>query len=166
METRTVTCAAAPSPEQTEALKEVMQAYNAACNFVSAVAWEQRLFGRISLQRATYREVRGKFGLPAQLAIHVIRKVADAYRVSKAVQADFRPLGSVTYDSRALRLLGASNVSCSTLAGRITVKLNIGGYQRDRLAGAALGETDLVYTPEKNRFSFVFSVKTRKVIHD
>src|SRR5207244_1294731 len=46
------------------------------------------------------------------------------------------------------------------LAGRITVKLNIGGYQRERLANAALGEKKLTYTPEKNRFSFVFTVKT------
>src|SRR2546421_3247057 len=34
MEPRAVTCAAAPTPEQAEALKEVMQAFNAACNFV------------------------------------------------------------------------------------------------------------------------------------
>jgi putative transposase len=163
METRTVTCAAAPTPEQAEALKEVMRAYNTACNFVSAIAWERRVFGRVTLQRLTYREVRERFGLPAQLTIHAVRKVADAYKVSKATQAAFRPLGSITYDSRVLRLLGVSNVSCATLTGRITVKLNIGGYQRDRLAGAVLGETELTYTPEKRRFCFVFSVKTEPV---
>src|SRR5438105_1169692 len=100
METRSVICATAPSPEQAEALKGVMRAYNAACNHVSAIAWEHRVFGRVTLQRLTYREVREQFGLPAQLAIHAIRKVADAYRVSKAAPADFRPLGSITYDSR------------------------------------------------------------------
>jgi putative transposase len=159
MEARTVTCAAAPTPEQSEALKDVMRAYNAACNHVSALAWDRRIFGRVTLQRLAYREVRERFGLPAQLAIHAIRKVADAYRVSKTVQAHFRPLGSITYDRRVLRLLGVSKVSCATLSGRITVKLSIGGYQRDRLAGATLGESKLTYAPEKNRFSFVFSVK-------
>ena len=160
METRSVTCAAAPTPEQAEALKTVMQAYNAACNFVSDLAWERRCFNQIALHHLTYRDIRERFGLPSQLAVRAIAKVADAYKVSKATKAQFRPLGSITYDSRVLRLLGVSNVSCSTLQGRITVKLNIGGYQRNRLAGASLGETKLTYTPEKHRFSFVFTVKT------
>jgi putative transposase len=137
-----------------------MQAYNAACNFVSALAWEKRCFNQIALHHMTYRDIRAQFGLPSQLAVRAIAKVADAYKTSKATKAEFRPLGAITYDSRILRLIGVSNVSCSTLAGRITVKLNIGGYQRDRLAGAALGEIDLLYLPEKKRFCFVFTVKT------
>ncbi|MGH9206994.1 MAG: RNA-guided endonuclease InsQ/TnpB family protein [Acidimicrobiales bacterium] len=161
METRTVTCAAAPTPEQAEALKEVIQAFNAACNFVSALAWEKHCFNQIALHHFTYRDIRERFGLPSQLAVRAIAKVADAYKTNKAVRAEFRPLGAITYDSRVLRLLGVSNVSCSTLAGRITVKIFLGGYQRDRLAGAALGETKLVYAPEKDRFAFVFTVKTQ-----
>jgi putative transposase len=160
MECRTVTCSAAPTPEQAEALKAIMQAYNAACNFVAALAWEKHVFNQIALHHMTYRDIRQEFGLPSQLAVRAIAKVAAAYKVSKETQAQFRPLGAITYDSRVLRLLGVSNVSCATLTGRITVKLNIGGYQRDRLAGAILGETDLTYTPEKQRFCFVFSVKT------
>jgi putative transposase len=159
MEVRTVTCAAAPAPEQAEALKEVMQAFNAACNFVSALAWEQQVFNQIALHHLTYRTIRERFGLPSQLAVRAIAKVADAYKTTKEVRAEFRPLGAITYDSRVLRLLGVSNVSCSTLRGRITVPLKIGGYQRKRLAGATLGETKLLYTPEKDHFSFVFSVK-------
>lgn len=159
METRSITCATAPTPEQAEALKAIMQAYNAACNFVSALAWEKRCFNQIALHHLTYRDIRAQFGLPSQLAVRAIAKVSDAYKVSKTTQAEFRPLGAITYDSRVLRLIGVSNVSCATLAGRITVKLNIGGYQRDRLTGATLGETDLVYLPEKKRFCFVFTVK-------
>jgi IS605 OrfB family transposase len=159
METRTVTCAAAPTPEQAAALKAVMGAFNAACNFVSALAWEKHVFNQIALHHMTYRDIRAQFGLPSQLAVRAIAKVSDAYKTSKSTKAEFRPLGAITYDSRVLRLLGVSNVSCATLSGRITVKLNIGGYQRDRLAGAALGETDLLYRPEKKRFCFAFTVK-------
>jgi predicted transposase len=65
MEVRTVTCAAAPTPEQAAALKEVMRAYNAACNFVSALAWEKRIFNQIALHHLTYgehpRPVRASF---------------------------------------------------------------------------------------------------------
>jgi putative transposase len=159
MECRTVTCATAPTPQQAEALQALMQAYNAACNFVSALAWEKTCFNQIALHHMTYRDIRQKLGLPSQLAVRAIAKVAAAYKVSKETQAQFRPLGAITYDSRVLRLIGLSKVSCATLTGRITVKLSIGGYQRDRLTGAALGETDLVYRPEKQRFCFVFTVK-------
>jgi predicted transposase len=152
MNVRTVTCAAAPTPEQAEALLAVMRAYNAACNLVSALAWEKRIFNQIALHHLTYRHLRARFGLPSQLAVRAIAKVAHAYKTSKAKQVEFRELGAITYDSRVLRLLGLSNVSCATLAGRITVPLKIGGYQRNRLAGATLGETDLVYSPEKRRF--------------
>jgi predicted transposase len=152
MNVRTVTCAAAPTPEQAEALLAVMRAYNAACNLVSALAWEKRIFNQIALHHLTYRHLRARFGLPSQLAVRAIAKVAHAYKTSKAKQVEFRELGAITYDSRVLRLLGLSHVSCATLAGRITVPLNIGGYQRNRLAGATLGETNLVYSPEKRRF--------------
>src|SRR5205807_8442294 len=128
METRTVTCAAAITPEQAEALRDVIRAFNAACNFVSALAWEKHVSNQIALHHLTYRDIRAQFHLPSQLAVRAIAKVADAYKASKAIKAVFRPLGAITYDRRVLRLLGVSNVSCSTLAGRITVKRNIGGY--------------------------------------
>lgn len=137
MNVRTVTCAAAPSPEQAEALKNVMLAYNAACNFVSSLAWEKRIFNQIALHHLAYREIRSQFELPAQLAVRAIAKVADAYKVSKATQAEFRPLGAITYDRRVLRLLGLSNVSCATLAGRITVPLNIGATSGNVLLARA-----------------------------
>jgi putative transposase len=159
MNARTVSCIAAPTLAQAEALKEVMRAVNAACAHIATVAWERRVFGRVTLQRLVYREVREQFGLPAQLAIHAVRKVADAYRVNKQRPAKFRPLGAITYDSRVLRLLNLSTVSCCALAGRITMPLKIGGHQRNRLAGAVLGETELIYEPDKQRFSFLFSVK-------
>jgi putative transposase len=160
MEVRTVTCDIAPTPEQAEALKETMHAFNAACNLVSSLAWEQRVFNQIALHHCAYRLIRERFGLPAQLAVRVIAKVADAYKANRSARAEFRAQGAITYDGRVLRLLGVSNVYCSTLRGRITLPLSIGGYQRQRLTGAALGETKLVYSPEKKRFRFVFTVKT------
>ena len=160
MEARTVTCVATPTPEQADLLRETMLAFNAACGYVSKVAWKEGVFRQFDLHRLTYRDVRERFGLPAQLTVRAIAKVVDAYRVSKRKQAEFRPLGAITYDCRVLRLLNLSTVSLTTLRGRIKVSLNIGGYQRDRLKGASLGETDLLYSPEKDRWSFAFSVKS------
>lgn len=96
METRSVTCDTATTPEQAEALKEVMRAFNAACNFVSALAWEKRCFNQIALHHMTYRDIRDKFSLPSQLAVRAIAKVAVAYKTSKATKAEFRPLGAIT----------------------------------------------------------------------
>jgi putative transposase len=161
MQTRTVTCTAAPTPEQAEALKETMFAFNAACNYISGVAFSERVFHRRALQRLVYYEVRARFRLPAQLAVRAIAKVADAYKVSKAVQAQFRPLGAVVYDGRVLRLVSLSSVSLTTLHGRIQVVLNIGSYQRNRLTGATLGETDLLFSSENDRFALAFAVKSK-----
>jgi putative transposase len=160
METRTVTCVAAPTPEQAEALKDTMLAFNAACDYISRAAWEQRVFGQVSLHRLVYREVRARFGLPAQLAVRAIGKVVDAYKSGTKVKAEFRPLGAVVYDCRVLRLLNRSTVSLTTLQGRIKVSLKVGGYQRERLKNATQGETDLLFTPERNRWWFAFSVKS------
>src|SRR5207249_2390989 len=86
-------CAVAPTPEQAATLKAVMQAFNAACNCVSALAWEKQIFNPIALHHLTYRDLRERFGLPAQLAVRAIAKVADAYKATLAVRAEFRPLG-------------------------------------------------------------------------
>src|SRR5262245_50885238 len=138
MEKRTTICAAILMPEQAQALRDTMLAFNAACNYISEVAWKKHIFGKRPLQRLVYYEVRARYKLPAQLAIRAIAKVADAYRVSKKTRAKFRLLGAMSYDCRVLRLVNLSSVSMATLSGRIRVSLSVGGYQRSRLSGAIL----------------------------
>src|SRR5262249_31012655 len=120
----------------------------------------ERVFGQVALHRRVYYVVRAEFKLPAQLAARAIAKVVDAYKAGKAKQVEFRATGAVIYDSRVLRLVNLSTVSLTTLRGRITVGLAVGDYQRRRLSGAVLGETELLFTPEKNSFSLAFSVKS------
>lgn len=149
-----------PTTAQAEALKATMEAFNAACDFVSSVAWVEREFNNYRLRKLTYRTVRERFGLPAQLAQQAIAKVAAAYKVSRQTRAEFRPHGAVTFDCRVLRLIGVSAVSMTLLSGRGKIALSVGGYQAERLKGAVLGETDLTYQPEKGRFRLHFSVKS------
>jgi putative transposase len=136
-----------------------MEAFNAACSYASAVAWESGTFRHYDLRKLCYYEVRARFGLTAQLAQHAIKKVADAYRVSKAKRAEFHPLGGVTYDARVMRLLGISSVSMAVLHGREKIRLSVGGYHADRLRDAQVGEADLTYLPDKNRFRLHLSLK-------
>ena len=64
------------TPTQAELLRTTAQAYRDALNYTSQVAYEQ---GKISnaarLQPLVFRELRGRFGLSAQLACHVPRQV-------------------------------------------------------------------------------------------
>ncbi|MCG8350194.1 MAG: transposase [Chloroflexales bacterium] len=69
-----------PTPEQVGALQLTLQAANVACNPISAVAWETRMFGTFPLQKQLYQDVRDTFNLGAQLAIRCIAKVANAYK--------------------------------------------------------------------------------------
>lgn len=157
---RTVTCSLKPNEPQAEALLATMEAFNAACDYVSGIAWAEREFNNYRLRKLTYRAIRGQFSLPAQLAQQAIAKVAAAYKVSRQQRAEFRSQGAVTFDCRCLRLIGVSSVSLTLLSGREKIALSVGGYQSERLKGAALGETDLTYQAEKRRFRLHFSVKS------
>lgn len=105
----------------------------------------RKTFRAYDLHHATYYSVREKFGLSAQLAIRVIKDVADAYKLDTKTKRTFRPLGSVTYDSRVLSWrLDKSQVSIWTMAGRQRISFVCGERQRKMLE-TLQGEADLVY---------------------
>src|SRR3989441_5505970 len=69
-----------------------LERFNAAANWLSGVAFRERLWHWLPLQRRAYREVRERFQLPAAATVVVIRKVAYVYRNKKRRQhqATFR----------------------------------------------------------------------------
>jgi len=77
------------TPEQADALKRTMRGVNAACNYISQYAWENKTFGRYALQKAIYYQVREEFGLSAQATVRAIAKVADTYKVDRKRQHKF-----------------------------------------------------------------------------
>ncbi len=148
------------SPDERQMLFATMEQYNAACNAVSPVAFSERQFSNIGLQKRLYRHVRETFGLSAQMAQLAIRKVAGSYRSTKEAikeqnkvlaalgkplksltEISFREHGAICYDARVLSL-GRNRVSIWTLDGRINLR-----YSRpDRFpAVATVKQTDLVY---------------------
>ena len=68
-----------PTPEQAKALEATLRAVNAAACQVSCQAHEQRTFRNYDLRKHTYTQIKNEYGLAAQAAQHVIKKVADAY---------------------------------------------------------------------------------------
>ena len=86
--------------EQKQKLLETMEAFNAACNYISHVANEKRVTNQIALHKLCYYDVREKFGLSAQMAIRAIGKVKEVYKRDKKKHHQFREHGAVVYDHK------------------------------------------------------------------
>ena len=131
-----------PTKEQADALQETLRLANAAASECSRLAWESQTFGQYKLHKLAYTLLREKYHLSAQLAVRVIAKVADAYKLSRHKQRVFRADGSIAYDDRILRY-NREDVSIWTIAGRQTIPFTCGKAQR-RLLQSRQGESDLV----------------------
>src|ERR1035438_7934858 len=91
-----------PSIGQAAGLTRTLAAFNAACDYISAVAWDSKTFRQFDLHKLCYRQAREQFGLSAQSAVRAISKVADSYKLDKATKRTFRDTGSAAYDGRIL----------------------------------------------------------------
>jgi len=132
-----------PTPEQADAVGRTLGTANAACNYISAVAWETHTFGKFPLQKLVYQDVRDTFKLGAQLAIRCIAKVADAYKLDRKSLRTFQPEAAVAFDDRNLSWnLKGAEVSIWTLDGRQAIRFVCGKRQQQMLETRS-GETDL-----------------------
>jgi hypothetical protein len=48
-----------PIPEQADALRRTLERANAACDFISQVAWDTQTFRQFPIHRLTYAQARG-----------------------------------------------------------------------------------------------------------
>lgn len=134
-----------PTPEQHAALKQTLEAANAACNYVSDVAWRQRTFGQFALQKLGYSDIRIRFALGADVAVRVFAKVADAYKLDKKSKRTFKPLAAFPFNDRLVSYkLDKRIVSIWTMDSRQKMPFACGEHQARLLQGLR-GECDLVY---------------------
>ncbi|GAA2307641.1 RNA-guided endonuclease TnpB family protein [Nonomuraea roseoviolacea subsp. roseoviolacea] len=156
-----------PTPEQAAALEATLRTANKAADLVSRIAFQQRCFRNFDLRKHTYEQVKAAFGLGAQAAQHVIKKVCDAYRTLHATLAagnlgkpgsarrvkaeskpiSFRPQAAQPYDDRCLSWQHADRtVSIWTTAGRLRgIAFTGSAQQLALLAKHRKGESDLVW---------------------
>jgi predicted transposase len=131
------------TPQQAQSLHHTLQRANAACDYVSQVAFERKVFGRFALQKRVYGQVRAQFGLSAQMAVRVIAKVADSYKLDKQEQRRFKPTGAIAFDARILSWdLDKQVVSIWTVDGRIKIAFQTGQHH-GALLKTQQGESDL-----------------------
>ena len=120
-----------PSQAQYQALLETMRAFNAAADYVAAVAFNKETGSRVALQRFVYEDIRARFGLPAQLAVGAIGKASVAYYRFRGTNRKpvFAGEGAVLYDRRIMSVKGLAQVSLTTCEGRILVDFLVRAYQ-------------------------------------
>lgn len=131
--------------EQHAKLLETMRVFNEACNFISQLAFEKKIFNKVKLQQECYYEVREKFVLSSQFVIRAISKVTESYKANKKTLHTFKPTGAIVYDQRLLSYKGLENASLLTMEGRILIPLVFGDYQKGVIDGRRIrGQADLV----------------------
>jgi IS605 OrfB family transposase len=148
-----------PTLEQTAALIATMERFNAACNYISAIAFEKKCFSKFSLHKIVYYDVKERFELTAQVVVRAIGKTIDSYRLDKKVQHSFRKHGAIIYDQRIMSFKGVNKVSLWTIDGRQTIPMIYGEYQKARWFQRK-GQADLVY--KDNKFYLLISVETEE----
>ena len=134
-----------PTPDQADCLQRTLERANAACDYLSQVAWDTHTFSKFALQKVCYQDVRTTFGLAAQMVIRALAKVGAAYQLDTKVKRTFRPHAAFAYDDRILSFaLPDSAVSIWTLNGRQAIPFVCGARQGALLAHRA-GESDLAF---------------------
>ncbi|WP_433365325.1 RNA-guided endonuclease InsQ/TnpB family protein [Streptosporangium sp. CA-115845] len=156
-----------PTPEQAAALEATLCAVNAAATWVAALAHHRRVFRNYDLRRHAYGQIKDDYGLAAQAAQHVIKKVTDAYATlhanvrngqvgrpgsarrerALATPIVFRPGAAQPFDDRCLSWqMDARTVSIWTTRGRMkSVAFTASADQLTTLAAYRKGESDLLY---------------------
>ncbi|MCX4596250.1 transposase [Streptomyces sp. NBC_01549] len=155
-----------PTPVQAAALEATLAVCNEAANWLSEQAFTREVASRRALQGFAYADLRAR-GLSAQPALHVLRKVADAYATLRAnlkagnlgrpgskrhEKATGKPIvfrlgAAQPFDDRCLSWqIPDRMVSIWTVAGRVkNVSFTASPEQLAHLALHRRGESDLLY---------------------
>ena len=127
----TVSCQLKVTPEQIAKIDATLLAFANACEYVNQVV-PPNLMNELAMQSLIYHDVRARFGLSAQLAIHAIRRVSGNRKTAKKdgkPVKNFAPT-SATYDVRTFSFREKDwTVSLTTTDGRERLTLAIGNYQ-------------------------------------
>jgi IS605 OrfB family transposase len=135
-----------PTTEQAESLFFTIKEANNACNYISDIAWQKKVFNQFKLHKECYYNIKNKFNLSSQVIVRCISKVADSYKLDKKVKRTFKSLGSITYDNRILTYKSNSIVNIWTVSGRL--KINFISHNQNYLSYIK-GEADLVFKRDK-----------------
>ncbi len=140
----TVTVKLNTTAEQFTLLVETVKMCNTACDWISEIAFSERNFRQYDLHERAYYAARETFKLPSCHTARCISKVANAYKLDKAVPRTFRLLGAAELDKNLLTWkVDAQVVNIKTLKSRLNVPFACSPVQKELLQGKR-GQADLV----------------------
>ncbi len=140
-------------PYAPESLAETIDSFAQACNYLSEIAFGKHLSNRLALHRLTYRDIRTRFPLTAQMTCSAIKQVAASYASMKSNGnwhlATFKPTSILLEGGirgRDFRLITeGQTVSISTISGRIKTPYVLGAHQEKYLTdGWDIGASTLI----------------------
>ena len=136
-------------------LRATVERFNEAATWLAGVAFERKLARTFELHKIAYRDLREKFGLPADMACRCLAQVCDAYKRDKSIRPKFREHAAVPYSmGKNVGFKGPDRVSISTLEGRVVVPFVMGKYQAERFS-LKKGQSDLVLRKDGKWFLIV-----------
>jgi len=109
-----------PDEYQAKSLLKTIKECNKACNEISEVAWQNKIFNQYKVHHLVYYQIKEKFKLSAQVVVRCISKVINAYKLGRKKQRQFKILGAVTYDPRILSYR-KKFLSIWTIDGRLKI---------------------------------------------
>lgn len=124
-------CALDATEEDQEKICDTVRAFEDACNYLSKIAFQEKIADHKCLHDLAYRDLRSIFKLPASMAVKAINKVASLYSECPYHLHVFRE-SSILLEGRlfCLKRKGGLRASISTVGGRIKAKLKAGEFQR------------------------------------
>jgi putative transposase len=144
-----------PDGQTAVRLRETVERFNQACNWLAGVAFEAKCSRTFDLHKIAYRDLRDRFGLPADMALRCLAQVCDVYKRDKTIQPRFRNHAAVPYSmGKNVGFKGIDRVSVSTLDGRVVVPFLMGKYQAERFT-LKKGQSDLVLRKDGKWFLLV-----------
>src|SRR5262245_44357187 len=117
-----------PERDYARRLRETVERFNEAANWLAGIAFERRTANKLLLQRLAYKDLRERFGLSAQMAVRCVAQVCEAYKRDRSIRPRFRPTAAMPFDRRMMSFKGVDRVSLLTLTGRVLVPILMGKY--------------------------------------
>jgi predicted transposase len=115
------------SDEDFQKLKRAIITFREACNYISEIAYNEGCFNSVALHHLTYKKVRMKYNLPANLAVRARDKVVTAYKKNRKKLLLFKGL-NMDLDRRVINILSDDDniiISIRTLKKRVRSKFLI-----------------------------------------
>lgn len=153
-----VSCKLQVTEKQAAKIEETLQAFADACTWVNQEV-KPTLTNELAMQSLVYNDVRARFGLSAQMAIHAIRRVSGNRKTAKQKNKRVKKFAptSATYDVRTFSFREKDwTVSLTLIGGRERFPLAIGNYQLGLLKGQTPKTATLV---KRNDGSYYINIQ-------